>query len=41
MNINLSHLNQIKDNGSAISTDNISDISENKNTVKIKKLRVT
>lgn len=41
MNINLSHLNQIKDNGNAISTDNISDISENRNTVKNRRLEQT
>ena len=41
MNINLSHLNQIKDNGSSISTDNVSDISDNKNTVKNRRLEQT
>ena len=41
MNINLSHLNQIKDNGSGISTDNVSDISDNKNTVKNRRLEQT
>ena len=38
MNINLTHLNQIKDNGSSVSVENISDISEKRNTTNSRRL---